>query len=166
MNSQCERLSERMVEVVHRRASWDAGEASHLASCVACQAELRLVTAALTLGGETARPDPTTLGDRIVAEWQAPIARQSGRGTTPRLLAAAALVVLAAGWFAVSGRDGAEAAGPLPIADVELIAPAAVTGAVYDDAETLSEMTLQLGDGDMGNLDADELARLLRALEG
>ena len=66
--SECGRLSDRMIEVLHLRSNWAAGEVTHLAGCPDCRAEWRVLEAARGLGAAVAnRVDPERLGPRVLA---------------------------------------------------------------------------------------------------
>jgi hypothetical protein len=63
--SDCERLSDRMPDVVVRRAAWTADEAAHLASCADCRAEWDLVLAARRLEARAPTVDPTAIAAAV-----------------------------------------------------------------------------------------------------
>ena len=99
--SDCERLSDRMPEVVLRAAAWSAEEAVHLTSCADCRAEWDLVLAARLLETRGPSLDP----DVIVGAVQRRLASESRAGSRSSRgwvlglgAAAAAAVALVVTW--------------------------------------------------------------------
>ncbi len=171
MTDHCEALRERMPDVAHGAGAWTEAEAAHLAACVECAAEWRLVRTALHLGDAAARRvNPARLAaavasgvvrERRVSRW-----KRAGWLTGLAAAAAVALVV----WWGSAPSDTPVMADTV----AEYLLPLA-------ELESLDEVQLQavldaldapLGDGGsaggptLGDLTDTQLERVLRSLEG
>lgn len=185
----CERLSDRMAEVV-AGGEWSAAEVAHLAGCADCTAEWRIIRGTAALGAAfTLRREPAAIARAVldrVAEAKRAERRRNGIVRRAAGTAAAASIVLAA-WVTLHRPH---AAPTIPIANGR---PVAVPGTVRapDSAATLTldiaeldglstaelkdlldRMDVPLSTGRTvdpsraGDLTHDELERVLRSLEG
>lgn len=174
----CERLSDRMPDVAHGRSTWSGDEAAHLVGCADCRAEWALVQGAARLGRDL---PPVRLAERTTAEMLPRLreARQVERRTAIRRvalrwggLAAAAAVAFAVLWRApvnpAAERAGvpAAAAFTVPLAELDL-ADAEELRAALDafEAPITEGTTLERSPG-VGDVETDDLERVLRAWEG
>ncbi len=119
----CERLSDRMPDVVLGRIEWSPDEAAHLASCAACRAEWELVLRARAL--EERAPtisDPSALASaltRRLAEDRAARARTRQVWAFAGAAAAAAAILA----VVVTQRGPGPATGPRTVAEAEALVP-------------------------------------------
>ena len=119
----CERLSDRMPDVVLHRSEWTPEEAAHLAGCAECLAEWELVLAARALGeGAPTAPDSSAVSAallRSLAEDRAGRARARRAWWFAGAAAAAAAILVAV----MTGRDAATVAAPQVVAEAEVLVP-------------------------------------------
>jgi hypothetical protein len=178
---ECTRLSDRMIEVLHRGKPWTAEESAHLAACPDCAAEWLVVSRTAALGAAVPAVDSAAVATRVRSRLAA------ARPSEPRPLrrgkrfvgwgiglAAAAAVLLAvirgrhpdrrpaAGLTAtVTATPNATATEPLLTELDELSAPELEV--VLKDWQTDSSASVGTG---LGDLTPDELERVLRSWEG
>jgi hypothetical protein len=163
----CHRLSDRIPAVALGRDRWTAAEQAHLAQCADCRAEWDLVRAAGRIGGGL-----PSLADR--SDLAAAVLRRVADAPAPKShrrflrwaggLAAAAAVTLAV-WTGTAreprpwtGTAGVEAA-------VEPLSTAQVDSLLAADEAPLAGWSM-LETPTLGDLNEDELERLLRTWEG
>ena len=119
----CERLSDRMPDVVLHRSEWTPEEAAHLAGCAECLAEWELVLAARALGeAALTAPDSSAVSAallRRLAEDRAGRARARRAWWFAGAAAAAAAILVAV----MTGRDAATVAAPPVVAEAEALVP-------------------------------------------
>ncbi|MGH7561279.1 MAG: hypothetical protein ACRENB_09685 [Gemmatimonadales bacterium] len=167
----CGTLSERMVDAAHGRYRWTPEESAHLAECAECGLEWRLVRGAIDLGRSDAVDVERVAGAVLRRMNQSPPAPVTV--IRRRALWLAALPVAAA-LALVVGRN---AVGPGPDRSVPGLAqPAAVLTELDDLSSTELQTVLDALDptvntvgaesGRLGDLNAQELERILRSLEG
>jgi hypothetical protein len=172
----CGRLSDRMPAVVSGSAEWTPGELQHLAECKECNSEWNLVSAAYNLGqGVEENIDTEAIAGMVLGRLST---RQQGdrfrhRGWALGSLAAAAAVVVAVwlGGLNLSRRSAAmanrapavETAIELP--ELDSLAPAELDSVLQrmDDPAVPGSGTDEV---DLGDLNADELQRVLDTWEG
>ncbi len=178
----CERLSDRMPAVALGRSTWSGDESAHLAGCAECRAEWALVQGAARMGGRLPPVRPAERTERTVAELLPRLrdARQEDRRTATRRaalrwggLAAAAAIAFAVVLRGPAGPAAepviAPAAGvafSVPLAELDL-ADAEELRAALDafEAPITDGNTLERSPG-VGDVEADDLERVLRAWEG
>lgn len=167
----CGALQDRMPDVAAGTAQWTAEEVAHLSRCESCAAEWQIVETARRLGGSAARQvDPAKLAVKVLAEVRArdKRARWIRAGWMSGLVAAGIVVVLLAGPNQTPGpiRQAAEPLSreALPLAELSPL-----------DADQLEAILEQLEPEaretgswipSMGDLDDQQLERVLRSLEG
>jgi anti-sigma factor RsiW len=119
----CERLSDRMPDVVLHRSEWTPEEAAHLAACAECRAEWELVLAARALGdGAPTVSDPSALSaalQRRLAEDRAGRARARRAWSFAGAAAAAAGILVAV----MTERDAGTVAAPQAAVEAEALVP-------------------------------------------
>lgn len=171
----CTRLSDRMVAVLHGGESWTADEQGHLVACGDCAAEWRLVRAAAGFGASVSVVDPDQVAARVSARLVAAAAEGKGRiplavtGRVSRLviaLAAAAAILLAvqitrsgrpSGPVSVTGSSVLQELDDLSITELET---------VLDVFGGANGPTMPADAPPLGDLNSDELERILRSWEG
>ena len=104
MTTHCERLSDRMPEVVLQRAAWTAEESAHLASCPECRAEWELVLAAKRLEARAPAVDAAA----IAAALQRRLATERVTGRRGRWIWAVGSAAAAAAAIAFALTSGGE----------------------------------------------------------
>lgn len=170
--SGCERLSDRMPEVVHGRSRWTPDEAAHLAACADCRRELALVQASMTLGRRAPRlSDPEGMASAIERRLLGSRTRRMGVQRIAGLAAAAGLLL--AVWTrwpsespdttAGSARPAAQALVPLP--ELELLDPAELDS-LLDRMESPVAGSSTLDAPSLGDLEDTELEQVLATWEG
>jgi hypothetical protein len=102
--SDCQRLSDRMPEVVMERASWTAEEAAHLADCDDCRAEWDLVLGARKLESRA----PTVDAEAIAAVVQRRLATERTAGRRSRWVWTIGAAAAAAAAIGVAVTRGPE----------------------------------------------------------
>jgi hypothetical protein len=157
-----------MIAVFGGTEPWTDEEARHLATCADCRAEWRLVQHGARLGSAV----PAPLVDRVIDGVRARLASAAAaerRAVQPIRawrrsrrwiigLAAAAVLILAVRFTASRSSDAVEPTAILTELE-ELTATELET--VLGDLETAGPAD----DGRLGDLDADELERVLQAWE-
>ncbi len=167
--SECGRLSDRMIEVLHLRSNWAAGEVTHLAGCPDCRAEWRVLEAARGLGAAVAnRVDPERLGPRVLAGVAA--ARRRARwlraGWLGGLAAAAAVTLLLwSPWGNRTRRTTPERELLVPLAELEGLTTQQLEGLLDQFAAPLGSAAASDAPG-LGDLGDEELEQVLNTLEG
>jgi hypothetical protein len=99
--TECERMRDRMPDVIHGVDAWSAEDHAHLAACDDCALEWRLVRAGARLGGGAIAVD--RIADRVTARLRTEAAADASVRTLPwrggliglLALAASIMVVLA-----------------------------------------------------------------------
>jgi hypothetical protein len=163
----CESMTDKMALVVHGRAEWTESEAAHLRGCAACTAEWQVVQAASRLGAASTRElDPARVS-RIVLERLA--AARKRRMTGWMVLAAAAAIMLLV-WARGPGvgRDTPTASTGgfrLPLAELESLDARQLRAVLQDLEGPLGGSAAPESPG-LGDLENQELERVLRSLEG
>lgn len=172
----CERLSDRIPAVVSGAAEWTPDELQHLAECEECKSEWNLVSAAYHLGqGVEEHVDTKAVAGMVLRRLST--SRQADRFRHRRWtlggLAAAAAVMLAV-WL--GGTDLPRRLAPIAnraatvqtaieLPELDSLAPAeldSVLQRMNDPADSGSATE----DVDLGDLNADELQRVLDTWEG
>ncbi len=172
--SDCAELTDRMPDVRHGRAAWSDAEAAHLASCAACRAEWRLVSAGADLGSQL-QVDAPAISAAVLERLRSPergavVGRIPWRGVMVAVASIAAVIAL------VLLLPGRERPGPSTTAPVVATAPTLIPE-LNDLSEGELETVLQtlqssVDDGAtgglprLGDLDETQLEQLLRAEEG
>jgi hypothetical protein len=172
--TECALLSERMVAVAHRRATWSPDEAAHLAACGDCRAEWRLVQAGAQLGRDLERTFPAEMmATRVMASLRQPAPRPLPARAW-RWLAAPAAVAAAIALMLLRGPSSPLAGDRTPRPTVS-----AEAGALLPELEELGttelESVLQLLPSvdtpvedihNYNDMTEDELEGVLGSLEG
>lgn len=178
MTIDCEMLSEKMPAVAHGEASWTAEESAHLSTCFACAAEWRLIQRAAHLGDAAAAGlDTSALSASIMAQ----VSRRGRRDRFTRNawftgLAAAAAIAL----VVYTGRGPRQVpVGPVDSAvsaqtDMSFHLPLSELEALDSDQlqSVLDGLDAPVGEvspdpaPSIGDLDDNQLERVLRSLEG
>ena len=118
----CERLSDRMPEVVMARAAWSAEEAAHLAACDECRVEWELLLAARRLEARAPAVDAAAIAAAVQRRLSAE--RTAGRIRRRWVGGAAAVAAAAAILIAVSaGPESEPQAAPQVVADAGPLLP-------------------------------------------
>lgn len=179
MTIDCDSLSDKMPLVAHGELAWTAEEAAHLAGCPGCTAEWRLVERAGHVGDRAAAAiDPARLTTRVLSEVAARGRRERWtRGAWLTGLAAAASIALVV-WTGRNSGEGRVAVGPdssaatlvdaglpLRLAELESLDTEQLQ-AVLDGLDApVGEVTTDPAPS-FGDLDDQQLERVLRSLEG
>jgi hypothetical protein len=174
--TECESMQERMPLVAHGQSEWTGAELGHLAACPDCSAEWRLVQTAARLGGPAARRlDPGRISVAVLGQLAA--ARRGARwrrgGWLAGLAAAAVLVLMVWGG---SHRRGATTGTPespaanaqalhVPLAELENL-DASELEAVLEGLDAPLGSQAAPDAPHLGDLNDDQLERVLRSLEG
>jgi len=166
----CEWLCERMAEVAHGRSGWTLEESAHLASCAECAAEWGLVAAGGRLGRDLeGRLDTAAIANRVVDRLAAArrVDRWRRTGLLVGLAAAAALVI--AVWPArhPPPQQIARSSQTLtvPLAELDGLDSGQLQAVLETlDAPLSSEASIAIPT--LGDLDEQQMERVLRSLEG
>lgn len=166
--SPCEELTDRMPLVAHGRASWSPEEVAHLAHCADCAAEWTVVRAARGLGSvAAARVNPARVSAAVLARLAGERRRRRWLrgGGLVGLAAAAALTIIV-----VRGPDrGPELAAAglyVPLAELEALDEGELEQVLETLDAPLTEAGSPAAPAGLGDLDDDQLERVLRSLEG
>ena len=168
----CRRLTERIPAVALERDRWTGEETAHLAACAECRAEWQLVRTAGRIGAGLPpladRPGLAAAVLRRVAEHPAAAPTVPDR-RRPVIRWAGALAAAAAVTLAVWTGTGPEPSGSTPAvagaaAPVEPLSQAQVDSLLDADVPLAGWSMLETPT--LGDLNADELERLLRTWEG
>lgn len=174
----CGTLQDRMPDVAAGTATWNAQEAAHLDSCPECGPEWQIVQTARRLGGSAARQiDAPQMAERVLAGVRA--ARKRSRWTRAVWasgLAAAAAVVVVLRIYEPPSRRAAEppdtslvattiTSGTIPMAELDAL-DAEQLEAVLEHLDGAAGSAERGGVPSMGDLDDQQLERVLRSLEG
>ena len=173
--SECGRLSDRMPAVVLGRGQWSPGELQHFDECRSCQHEWKLLGAAGRLGaGVEGKLQPDNMAISVLQRLQRTRETERTRRTRWTLggLAAAAALVAALWTGGQTSSDttspiGSLAAGELafPLPELESLQPAELDSVL----QTMDEFNVgssALEEPDLGDLNSDELERVLDSWEG
>jgi hypothetical protein len=156
-----------MALVVHGRAAWTESEAAHLHGCAACTAEWQVVRAASRLGTASGRGIDSARVSRVVlARLKA--ARKRRMTGWAVLAAAAAIILLVWARGPTSGPETPTASTGgfrLPLAELESL-DARQLRAVLQDLEGPLGGSAAPDSPALGDLENQELERVLRSLEG
>jgi hypothetical protein len=166
--TECHHLSDRMPAVAHGRAHWTAADEAHLSRCADCRAEWDLVRAAGRIGGGL-----PPLGDRdgLAADVLRRVAEAPEIGAPRRALrwagglAAAAALALAV-WSGALRQEPGGPEGPGGVAVAAESLSTAQADSLLDVEEPQLAGWSMLETPTLGDLDEDELERLLRTWEG
>lgn len=166
----CEWLCERMAEVAHGQSGWTLEESAHLASCAECAAEWELVAAGGRLGRDLeGRLDTAAIANRVVDRLAAArrVDRWRRTGLLVGLAAAAALVI--AVWPArhPPPQQIARSSQTLtvPLAELDGLDSGQLQAVLETlDAPLSSEASIAIPT--LGDLDEQQMERVLRSLEG
>ena len=155
------RLSDRMIVVAGGLAAWSDEEARHLSACADCAAEWRLVQRGRALGAGLPSPDLDRVvrgvRARLAAAEVTPIASRRRYGRWLGLMAAAAVVIVAVRFG--SRRNEPVAAGGV-LTELEELSSSELESVLTD-----LEVGGSADDGNLGDLDADELEQVLHSWE-
>ncbi|MBA3258643.1 MAG: hypothetical protein H0T68_04140 [Gemmatimonadales bacterium] len=172
----CERLSDRIPEVVRGRSRWTPEESAHLAGCPNCRAEWDLLVAVDRVAARAPAPrDPSALAATVlrrVADHRRSRLGSLGRWTVG---VAAAAGIAAAVWTGVN--RGNPASDPVAVAATVDIALPELEPMETAELDSLLEAMeaipspapagwSALGEPTLGDLDADELEQVLGTWEG
>ena len=163
----CERLSDRIPEVIQGRARWTAEEAAHLAACADCRAEWDLVGAAIRVGANapTARESGAMAGAVLQRLAEDRRSRRARRNWGLRVAAAAAIVGVI--W---AGLDSQRATRPPQQVEIALPELEPLKTAELDSLlETMDVPQVgssALEEPSLDDLDAHELEQVLATWEG
>ncbi|MBA3555578.1 MAG: hypothetical protein H0W29_12550 [Gemmatimonadales bacterium] len=172
----CERLSDRMPDVLRGHARWTAEEAAHLAGCADCRAEQDLIAAVHRIAARAPAPrDPLALAETVLRRVaNQPRSRLRSLRSWAVGIAAAAGIALAV-WTG-SDREGivSDPAAVAAGADIALPELEPMETAELDSLLETMEATpppapaawSALGEPTLGDLDADELEQVLGTWEG
>ena len=167
----CESMRDRMPEVAAGRATWTEQEARHLQDCATCPGEWDIITAVRRLGAEVEPAvDPARIGQavllRLREERRAVQARR--RWMAGFALAAGIALMVWAGTPPRSrpgARAGAGEAFVIPVAELDSLTSTQLQTVLESLDEPLGE-TSTTGAPALGDLDDQQLERVLRSLEG
>ncbi len=174
--SDCGWLSDRMPAVALGHARWTQQEVQHLTLCGGCQLEWKLVCAANRLGADASgglEPDAIAASVLGRLERERRLERRRGRTWTLGGLAAAAAVLVAI-WTGTAPKPGGSTipeaslvAGQLeiPLPELESLQPAELDSVL----QTMDESAARSANGEdleLGDLNSDELERVLNSWEG
>jgi hypothetical protein len=165
--NECERLTDKMALVVHGRDAWTESEAAHLRGCAACTVEWQVVLAASRLGATRGSGIDTAKLSRVVLTRLA--AARKRRMTGWVVLAAAAAIILlvwARGSIPGPGTPTASTGRfRLPLAELESLDAFQLRAVLQDLEGPLGGSAAPDAPG-LGDLENQELERVLRSLEG
>lgn len=179
MTIDCESLREKMPGVAQGELAWTPEEAAHLSACAECAAEWRLIQRAARLGEGAARSiDPASLSAAVLSRVAARGRRDRWtRGAWVTVLAAAAAIALVVvtgrggrpGQLATGGDSGV-AAGvdlsySLPLSELEALDSEQLQSVLDGLDVPVGEVEPGLAPS-FGDLDDNQLERVLRSLEG
>jgi len=170
----CHIIADRMPAVANGKAGWGPSEAAHLESCPACRLEWDLVRTAHGLGADVAAAlDTGRIAEKVARRIAdaGPVARPRVAAPVARwligLAAAAALVLAVRPW-----RFGGSVPNPAhPVAAVSVLnelddlTPAELES-VLEGLPTAAEAVPHVESVPFGDLEANDLERMLRSLEG
>jgi len=163
----CERMTDKVALVLHGRAAWTESEATHLRGCAACTAEWHVVLAASRLGAASGRRiDPAQVSRDVLARLEA--GRKRRNTAWLGLAAAAAIIVLVwtRGPAPGPGPESASSGGfQLPLAELENL-DARQLRAVLENLDGPLGGNATPDAPTLGDLENQELERVLRSLEG
>lgn len=173
--SDCEWLSDRMPVVALGQAGWTRDEARHLDECVSCRREWELVQRASQLGkdvGLTLDPAAIAAGVLLRLKQEREVGRPRRRAWTFAGLAAAAALIAAIWTGAIQGGTskppalGTTVAGRLTISlpELESLEPAELDSVLQTMDDPGGGSTAD--DPSLGDLNSDELERVLNTWEG
>ena len=172
--SECGRLSDRIPSVVLGRDQWTPQELEHLDECGSCHHEWMLVQAAGRLGaGVEERFEPNDIATSVIQRLQRTRETERTRRTRWTIggLAAAAALVAALWTGGRTSNDTAQPNGSLataelafPLPELESLQPAELDSVLQtmDEGNVGSAME----EPDLGDLNSDELERVLDSWEG
>ena len=172
----CGWLSDRIPGVTLGQSQWTPEEVLHLDGCADCRQEAELVRAAAGVGrGVMEKVKPDALAGAVLQRLSsARKAERLRRRTWSVAGLAAAAAILAAVWSGGMGRTESPSAGagslasaPLtfPLPELESLQPAELDSVLRTmDEPAFRESTTD--DPDLGDLNADELERVLDSWEG
>lgn len=161
----CQAMSDRMPEVAAGGRPWSEAESAHLADCLDCQQEWRLVQAAATLGDTATRAVvPDQVSRAVLGRLKA--RRQWQRsGWVAGLAAAAVLLVVWTGRPNPPRPVVAPEAFVIPVAELDSLDTAQLESVLEDLDAPLGNG--RLGGGlPLGELNDVQLERVLHSLEG
>lgn len=178
MTIDCEVLREKMPGAAHGELAWTPEEETHLSACFECAAEWRLIQHAARLGEGAARSiDPARLSAAVLTQVAARRRRDRWtRGAWIALAAAAAIAVVVftgrgggPGQLA-TGADSGVAAGvdlsySLPLSELEALDSDQLQSVLDGLDAPVGEVEPGLAPS-FGDLDDNQLERVLRSLEG
>lgn len=173
--SECGWLSDRMPAVVLGRAEWTPQETQHLNQCSLCQQEWKLIRAVHRLGHDAGEQlEPSALADAVLVRLANARRLQGHRRKVWTLGGmAAAAAVLVALWTGApsppeqSNPPASLAAGQLeiPLPELESLQPAELDSVLQTMDEPNARST-NPEDPDLGDLNPEELQRVLDSWEG
>ncbi len=164
--------SDRMPLLAHAGGKWTPVETAHLAGCAECRLEWELVQAASALGRAAAsRIDPNRVAARVLHRLTEAPRRSSGFAVRPArwalALAAAAAIVLA---FRIAGSHSPVRVAPSPARPGILHELDELTAseleAIFDAIPPAAANETHVESAPFGELDTNDLERVLRSLEG
>jgi hypothetical protein len=166
----CESLRDRMPAVAHGRSNWTPEESAHLAGCGECSTEWAIVAAGSRLGLDIERRlDTGVIAARVTNRLA--LARRSDRRMRVGLLlglAAAAALVLAVWPGPTTTPGGVGSASPLlavPVAELDGLDSGQLQAVLETlDGPLSSEASTAVPT--LGDLDDQQMERVLRSLEG
>jgi hypothetical protein len=168
----CDWLSDRMPSIALGQAEWTPEEARHLNGCPSCQAEWALVQVTRRLGNNAPLVrDPDSMAHAVLHRLQDPPGRS--RALLWGFSGLAAAAVAAVIWIGEPAAPAGSKAGPaavaaglpMPLPELDALQPAELDSVLttMDDASASSPAE---GDIGLGDLDSEELQRVLDTWEG
>ncbi len=163
----CESMTDKMALVAHGRDSWTDEELAHLRTCTVCGAEWPVVQAASRLGSAQARRvEPDRVARKVLAGLEA--GRRWRRATWVAMAAAAALAILVWTQLPTGRQPELAVSAPgfrLPLAELDDLDTRQLR-AVLDDMDGPFGASASPDVPGLGDLEQQELERVLRSLEG
>jgi len=164
----CEHLSDRMPDIAHGRDTLSATDSRHLAECGSCAIEWRVISAGPMIGAGL-QIDADPIAHKVVTRLREPISRPT---LLPRRWVHGLIGLAAAAAIAIVALPDRTAMPGAPTDENRI--------ALFPELRMLTEVELQsvleASDGpgissaivvpQLGDLTEDEMARLLRSLEG
>jgi hypothetical protein len=170
----CHLIADRMPEVANGKTFWRASESAHLASCPDCSLEWDLIRVAQGLGaGVVASLDTSRIAERVARRMT-----EAGPAMPPRVLgpatrwliglaAAAALVLAVRPWRlgdSVTNLSNPVAAVSV-LNELDDLTPLELES-VLEALPTAAEAVPHVETAPFGDLEPQDLERVLRSLEG
>ncbi len=175
--SECGWLSDRLPALVRGRAEWTPQESQHLNGCRSCQEELKVLRIASQLGQGVANSlDSEALGRAVLGRVQHDRSVRQGRRRIWTLsgLAAAAAIVMAVWTGTLDIQNGGDSENrplaaaelEIPLPELETLQPAELDSVLQTMDEASAGRDESSEEPELGDLNSDELERVLDSWEG